>query len=179
MHWQCLNLKCLETQSWSEQCVSSEQLDITGVATVRCNNTGNRDLRSFGKFLRNARYANWEIQHYSDSWPVRMGPIRCTETSVNNYHTTADFRITVIKPGTARYTILSINVLYTARQALLFTVNRHSTNNKYINTVFWCPRAVNVTTAESHNWQAKSGSHSRTSHFVLRNETVLIHGKGK
>jgi hypothetical protein len=25
---------------------------------------------------------------YSDSWPVRMGPIRCPETSVNNYHTT-------------------------------------------------------------------------------------------
>ena len=24
----------------------------------------------------------------SDSWPVRMGPIRCLETSVNNYHTT-------------------------------------------------------------------------------------------
>jgi hypothetical protein len=24
----------------------------------------------------------------SDSWPVRMGPIRCPETSVNNYHTT-------------------------------------------------------------------------------------------
>jgi hypothetical protein len=25
---------------------------------------------------------------YSESWPVRMGPIRCSETSVNNYHTT-------------------------------------------------------------------------------------------
>jgi hypothetical protein len=25
---------------------------------------------------------------YSDSWPVKMGPIRCPETSVNNYHTT-------------------------------------------------------------------------------------------
>ena len=25
---------------------------------------------------------------YSESWPVRMGPIRCPETSVNNYHTT-------------------------------------------------------------------------------------------
>jgi hypothetical protein len=27
-------------------------------------------------------------QSYSDSWPVRMGPVRCPETSVNNYHTT-------------------------------------------------------------------------------------------
>jgi hypothetical protein len=25
---------------------------------------------------------------YLESWPVRMGPIRCPETSVNNYHTT-------------------------------------------------------------------------------------------
>jgi hypothetical protein len=25
---------------------------------------------------------------YSESWPVRMEPIRCPETSVNNYHTT-------------------------------------------------------------------------------------------
>jgi hypothetical protein len=25
---------------------------------------------------------------YSDSWPVQMGPIRCPETSVNNYQTT-------------------------------------------------------------------------------------------
>ena len=25
---------------------------------------------------------------HSDSWPVRMGPIRCPETSANNYHTT-------------------------------------------------------------------------------------------
>ena len=25
---------------------------------------------------------------YSDSWPVTMGPTRCPETSVNNYHTT-------------------------------------------------------------------------------------------
>jgi hypothetical protein len=25
---------------------------------------------------------------YSDSWPVKMGPIRCAETSVNNYRTT-------------------------------------------------------------------------------------------
>jgi hypothetical protein len=25
---------------------------------------------------------------YSDSWPVKMGPTCCTETSVSNYHTT-------------------------------------------------------------------------------------------
>jgi hypothetical protein len=24
-----------------------------------------------------------------DSWPLKMGPIRCPETSVNNYHTTS------------------------------------------------------------------------------------------
>jgi hypothetical protein len=27
------------------------------------------------------------FQSYSDSWPVKLGPIRCPETSVNNYHT--------------------------------------------------------------------------------------------
>jgi hypothetical protein len=26
---------------------------------------------------------------YLDSWPVKMGPIRCPETSVNSYHTTS------------------------------------------------------------------------------------------
>ena len=29
-----------------------------------------------------------QVFSYSDSWPVKMGPIRCPETSVNNYHTT-------------------------------------------------------------------------------------------
>jgi hypothetical protein len=28
------------------------------------------------------------LPKFRDSWPLKMGPIRCPETSVNNYHTT-------------------------------------------------------------------------------------------
>jgi hypothetical protein len=30
----------------------------------------------------------WRIREAKDSWPLKMGPMQCPETSVNNYHTT-------------------------------------------------------------------------------------------
>jgi hypothetical protein len=43
------------------------------------------DLRSSG-ILRGV--VGQETKSYLDSWPVKMGPIRCPKTSVNNYHST-------------------------------------------------------------------------------------------
>jgi uncharacterized membrane protein YbaN (DUF454 family) len=44
--------------------------------------------RRFGTTYRSHLHGSRFQDSYLESWPVKMGPIRCPETSVNNYHTT-------------------------------------------------------------------------------------------
>jgi hypothetical protein len=51
----------------------------------------NRRLLSSSAFfwdITRRRVVIFFYRRFADSWPVKMGPICCAETSVNNYHTT-------------------------------------------------------------------------------------------
>jgi hypothetical protein len=63
-----------------------EICDSLGIYTASCDNY----LPTFrdNVSVSSSRVKIKGFLSYLESWPVKMGPIRCPETSVNNYHTT-------------------------------------------------------------------------------------------
>jgi hypothetical protein len=70
-------VSCLQDTAHQDSTISGFRRDVDEI----CANLRYRVLACFLSFFLSF------LPSYSDSWPVKMEPIRCPKTSVNNYHT--------------------------------------------------------------------------------------------